>query len=180
MRQIDQHHHERRNPWLRRGKARAAALGDGDEQHDEPDEDQARIGGEQQETERDSGREPVAAAIFDQRPIDVEQRKRAQRHGEHAGPEFERRDGEDGDPGHEQDRHRGVRGADDAPPEREHGPEGYHHAGLGQQIEADDAAAGELEGKLGQPVREWRTIGRAELHSLPTASTSGTSPGGAA
>jgi hypothetical protein len=56
-----------------------------------------------------------------------------------------------------------MRGAEQAAAEREHSPIGDDDADLGEEIEADDVAADELECDLGEPERERRAVGGAEL-----------------
>ena len=64
---------------------------------------------------------------------------------------------------HQQHRERRVLRADDRASEREHRPIGHDHADLRQQVDADQAAAGEIEGELGEPEGERGTEIGAEL-----------------
>ena len=158
MRDIDQHHDRGGGPRPDRAEPAAPALGRRDEQRHEREQDQPRIGGEQQKAERDAGREPVAARVFRKRAVAEQQRERGERHREHARPEIKRRDREHADAGHQQDRHRGVRGADDAAAEREHRPIGEDHASLREHVKADDATR-ERERDVGNPIGERWTVG---------------------
>ncbi len=51
--------------------------------------------------------------------------------------------------------------------EREHRPVGGDHADLRQQIDAEQAVAGDVEGELGEPERERRPEIGAELEFVP-------------
>ena len=46
-------------------------------------------------------------------------------------------------------------------------PIGHDHADLRKQVDADHAAAGEIEGEFGKPEGERRTEIRAELEFMP-------------
>ena len=163
MREIEQHDDGGRGPRAERAKMAAAARGRGDEQRHQADENETRIGREQQEAERQANGEPVRAAAIGERPIGEQKRQPDQRQRQNRRAEFDRRHREDADAGHQQDRHRGMRGADHAAAEREYRPIGDDDTNLRQEIEADDSAAGKLECDLGKPVRERGAVGRAEL-----------------
>jgi len=86
-----------------------------------------------------------------------------QRHGEDDRAEVRRRHREGGHAHHQQHRERRVLRADDRSAEREHRPIGHDHANLRQQVDADQAAAGEIVGELGEPEGERRAEIGAEL-----------------
>ncbi len=153
-------HDDRGEPWSERAEAAASLCGRDDEQRHQPKQDEPGVGGEQQQAQRDSGCDPVAALVVGERAVAEQQCQRGERHREHGWAEFQRRHREHADAGHQKDRHRGMGRAQDAAAEREHGPESKHDAKLREQVDADDPA--DDEGDVGEPVGERRSIGRAE------------------
>jgi hypothetical protein len=146
----------RRDPWIGRAQCRAR-VGIGNRERDqEPDQDQADIGGEQKEADLERQNQPVSAPLLaDGAPV-VQQDQRPQRHGQDHRAEIRGRHREGGDAQHEQHRQRGVLGADDRASQREHRPVGRHHANLRQQVDAEHVAAGDLVGEFGKPEGERR------------------------
>ncbi len=84
----------------------------------------------------------------------MHQRQRPERRRQNGRAEIGARHREDGDAHHQQHAERGVAGADDGAAEGEHRPIGDDDAGLRQQVDAEDA--GDAEGDLAQPERQWR------------------------
>jgi hypothetical protein len=124
MRDIDQHDDQQRGERSDPEQPAAPALARQHEQHDQAEQDQARIGREDEQAEGCAECGPVEAPVCRQRAVAEQQGERRQRHREHDGAEFERRNGEHADAGHQQDRHRGMRRTDDAAAKREHRPVG--------------------------------------------------------
>ena len=100
-------------------------------------------------------------------PPIMQQDDRPQRHGEDHRPEVRRWHCEGGNAHHQQHRKRGVLRADDRSSEREHRPIGHDHAGLRQQVDPDEAVAGEIESDLGEPEGERRAEIGPELEFVP-------------
>ncbi len=121
--------------------------------------------GQHQQADLDRQREPVALPPFAERAPIVQEHERPQRHAEHGRAESRARHREDRDTDHEQDRDHRVARSHNGAAKLIDAPIGEHHAGLGQQIDAQHA--GDAEGDLGEPEGERRPQIGAELELAP-------------
>ena len=172
--------HDGGEPRLDGAQRRAPALGRPQERPSAGEQDQARIGGEQQQAEIEARARTSSGAG----PRRWRARNAAAVSADSAMPRIGGPKSGDGTvitvmPSISSTAIAACCGADDRAAEREHRPIGDDHAGLRQQVDADDAE------------RSCRTISASQKasggprsvpswNSCPTASTSGSSPGGAA
>ena len=133
----DHHSDDPGEPGISRAKAGARTPVHKREQRQQADQEQTRIGRQQQQTDLDRKRHPISAPPLSNRPPIVEQDDSPQGHRQHDRAEFRGWHREGRHAGHEQHGECGLLRTHGRAPELEHCPVGHHHADLREQVDAE-------------------------------------------